>query len=127
MAQVIRFFPQQALVGSPSGSGTATFYSEIFEVAGYEKLQLQACLMTMSRSGGTPVAQVTADLETTSDSRFASGTWLDTSGTALTLSTLPQASGGVFSGLLQYVRAKVTVSEDTSCMLMVEGVAKEVT
>jgi len=119
MAEVIRFFPRQAVVGTET---TATnYYSEIFDASDYLRLKVlyrRFAVFPSSLSGS-----FVAEIQSTNNPELNDDAFE-------TLGTLTEGAFTTFSGGLgRYVRAKVTVSgamsEGSTAMIQIEGVANE--
>jgi hypothetical protein len=118
MAEVLRFFPRQTLVGAAAGS---EYYSEIFEVAEYSHITFQLRVYLLSAG-----ANVQAELETTSDPTLTDG-WevLVIAPTPLVVATGSQDVARTTEAPARFVRAKVTLPEEVcQATLMCEGVAR---
>lgn len=117
MSQVINFFPRQTLMGDSAAA--ATYYSEIFDIT--PNYTIDAFLIAY---GATAAANVSAALETTTDPTFST-TWENpVSFTAVNGATKEKKSA---SGLLRFVRVKVTVPAAKFVALEITGVAREST
>jgi len=115
MAQVIRFFPRQAIAG-----GALTIYSEVYEVAP-ETVQILAEYRLWAYSG---VGAVSAIIETTMNSTLAP----DSAWSAVGSTGVIAAGATIMSAspILRFVRGKISaVSTVSGAVLHLEGVTKD--
>jgi len=114
--QIIRFFPRQAVAG-----GSATLYSEIYEVPDAAQVITELRLYSYSGTGA-----VSATIQDSMSPTFAPDTaWRDVASNGLSAVTGLVLSG---SGLQRFVRAKLTVASTiTGAIVAVEGVTKDPT
>jgi len=117
MAQVLRFFPRQAL---PPGSAGQTFYSEIFEVP--NAAQITAELRAYGISGAPVGSAVSATIQDCMTPQLDS--WRDVVSSAVSGSS--QAQFITASNLCRFVRARVQPSV-SAAMISFEGVARDAT
>ena len=116
MAQVIRFFPRQTILGS------TTVYSEIYEVAP-ETVTVLAEYRLWSYSGAGAGAGISAAIETTMNPTFGP----DTSWSAVASTGVIAAGVTVIEGtqIMRFVRGKIVAPGATAALLHFEGVTKE--
>jgi hypothetical protein len=118
MAELLRFFRRQTLVGDATGS---SYYSDVFDVTEYSHITLALRVYENSVGGANTV---TAILQETSDPTLT-GAW-EALETIQTLSGAPDVVMGRASHPLRFVRVNIRLPP-AACRvtLLCDGVARE--
>jgi hypothetical protein len=113
MAQIIKFFSNQAVFGAVG----VNLYSEIFNVESFVQLAVQFRLHMSN--GGTAQAV----LETCMDPALDSEAWTDI-GSTMSLSSIPSSNYQLLTAFKRFIRARVSHASAQSALISLCGVAR---